>query len=29
MIGLYVGALLVAGSSTLTPRRLMHSWLFG
>ncbi len=28
MIGLYVGALLVAGSFTLTPGRLMHSWLF-
>ncbi|MDB9734560.1 DUF2306 domain-containing protein [Porticoccaceae bacterium] len=29
MIGLYVGALLVAGGFTLTPGRLMHSWLFG
>ena len=29
MIGLYVGALLVAGSFTLTPGRLMHSWIFG
>jgi uncharacterized membrane protein len=29
MIGLYVGALLVAGSFTLMPGRLMHSWLFG
>jgi uncharacterized membrane protein len=29
MIGLYVGALLVAGSFTLAPGRLMHTWLFG
>lgn len=29
MVGLYVGALLVAGAFTLSPGRLIHSWLFG
>ena len=29
MVGLYLGALLVAGAFTLSPGRLMHSWLFG
>ncbi|MDG1448209.1 MAG: DUF2306 domain-containing protein [Porticoccaceae bacterium] len=29
MIGMYVGALLLAGSFTLMPGRLMHMWLFG
>jgi len=29
MVGLYVGALLVAGAFTLSPGRLIHTWLFG
>ena len=29
MVGLYVGALLIAGAFTLSPGRLIHSWLFG
>ena len=29
MVGLYVGALLVAGAFTLSPGRLIHIWLFG
>ena len=29
MVGLYVGALLVAGVFTLSPGRLIHTWLFG
>ena len=29
MVGLYVGALLIAGAFTLSPGRLMHTWLFG
>ena len=29
MISLYVGGLLIAGSFTLMPGRLMHQWLFG
>ena len=29
MIGLYVGALLIAGAFTLTPGRIMHRVLFG
>ena len=28
MIGLYVGGLLIAGSFTFFPGRLLHSWLF-
>jgi len=28
MIGLYVGGLLIAGSFTFAPGRLLHSWLF-
>ena len=29
MVGMYIGALLLAGGFTLMPGRLMHSWLFG
>jgi uncharacterized membrane protein len=29
MIGMYIGALLLAGGFTLMPGRLMHMWLFG
>lgn len=29
MIGLYIGALLLAGGFTLMPGRLMNMWLFG
>jgi len=29
MVGLYAGALLIAGAFTLSPGRLIHSWLFG
>ena len=29
MVGLYVGALLVAGAFTLSPGRLIHTWLLG
>ena len=29
MIGLYVGGLLIAGSFTLMPGRLLNSWIFG
>ena len=29
MVGLYLGALLVAGAFTLSPGRLIHTWLFG
>lgn len=29
MLGLYFGALWVAGSLALTPGRLLHGWLFG
>jgi len=29
MISLYIGGLLIAGSFTLMPGRLMHQWLFG
>ncbi len=29
MIGMYIGALLLAGSFSLMPGRLMHTWLFG
>ena len=29
MIGMYIGALLLAGSFTLMPGRLMHTWFFG
>lgn len=28
MIGLYVGGILIAGSFTFAPGRLLHSWLF-
>lgn len=28
MIGLYVGGLLIAGSFTLMPGRLLHGWMF-
>jgi uncharacterized membrane protein len=27
MIGLYIGGLLIAGAFTLTPGRLLHTWL--
>ena len=29
MVGLYVGALLIAGAFTLSPGRLIHTWVFG
>lgn len=29
MISLYVGGLLIAGSFTLMPGRLLHGWVFG
>ena len=29
MIGMYIGALLLAGGFTLMPGRLMYMWLFG
>ncbi len=29
MIGMYIGALLLAGSFTVMPGRLMHIWFFG
>ncbi len=29
MIGLYIGGLVIAGSFTLAPGRLIHGWLFG
>lgn len=29
MIGLYLGGIVVAGSFTLMPGRLVHGWLFG
>ena len=29
MIGLYVGALLIAGAFAFMPGRLLHGWLFG
>lgn len=29
MIGLYIGGMLIAGSFTLMPGRLLNSWLFG
>ncbi|MDC9726935.1 MAG: DUF2306 domain-containing protein [Candidatus Thioglobus sp.] len=28
MIGLYVGGILIAGSFTLMPGRLLHEWIF-
>lgn len=28
MVGLYVGGIIVAGSFTLTPGRLLHDWIF-
>ncbi len=28
MIGLYLGALLIAGAFTLVPGRMIHTWLF-
>lgn len=29
MIGVYVGGILIAGSFTLMPGRMLHEWLFG
>jgi uncharacterized membrane protein len=29
MIGLYIGALLIAGAFAFSPGRLLHQWLFG
>ena len=29
MVGVYVGGILIAGSFTLVPGRLLHGWLFG
>ena len=29
MLGLYIGGLLIAGSFTLMPGRLLHVWFFG
>jgi uncharacterized membrane protein len=29
MLGLYVGALLIAGTLAMMPGRLMHLWIFG
>lgn len=29
MVGLYVGGILIAGSFTLMPGRMIHGWLFG
>jgi uncharacterized membrane protein len=28
MLGMYIGALLIAGSLAMMPGRLMHTWLF-
>ena len=29
IVGLYIGALLIAGGFALAPGRLLHQWLFG
>ena len=29
MLGLYIGGLLIAGTFTLMPGRLLHYWIFG
>ncbi|GHF01887.1 DUF2306 domain-containing protein [Thalassotalea profundi] len=29
MLGLYIGGILIAGSFTFMPGRLLHSWFFG